>query len=708
MAKPLYSDTTLAVSHLVHAIECGALALPELQRPYVWPAAKARDLFDSMYKGFPVGNLLFWKTGAEPGARRIGTDAKHTAVPQHLIVDGQQRLTSLYAVITASHVLANDFTHRRIRIAFRPTDATFAVTDAAVEKDPEYLSDISTLWEPGNRKRAVRGFLERLSLKRDLDEAEKDRLDTALDDLYNLESYPFKIVELAESIEEEEVAEIFVRINSNGVTLNQADFILTLLSVYWEEGRCALEDFCRESRSPSSGGPSPFNWHIQPDPAQLLRVTAVLALRRAVLKQVYAVLRGRDADSGRSSADVREEQFGRLQAAQKHVLDLTHWHEFLQCLERAGFRGSKMISSENAVIYSYALWLVGRVDYQVSLDRLRETIARWFFMAHTTSRYSGSFETRVEQDLGRLGSVAAGDAEAYLATLNKVIDDTLTQDYWSITLPNALDTAAAKSPALMAYIAALNILDADALLSTGKVRARLDPAVIVKKGIERHHLFPKNHLKNRGIPETQRINQIANMALVEWSDNIAISDKAPTDYWHEQVAAKRLSADRIARQGYWHALPTNWERMEYDDFLAARRSLIATVVRDAFVELGDSDYRPPTPSGPPTLPAARQAVPWIRLTDLLEQGLLAPGTRLTPKPTGVEAEGTLSVDGCIVVEGGSYDSPSPAAAAVGWKVNGWTFWLAHLPAGPVLIDDLRTEYRRIAAHSEPAGEGTSQ
>ncbi|MDX3235253.1 DUF262 domain-containing protein [Streptomyces sp. ME03-5709C] len=699
MAKPLYSDTTLAVSHLVHAIERGSLALPELQRPYVWPASKARDLFDSMYKGFPVGNLLFWKTGAEPGARRIGAATEHAAVPQHLIVDGQQRLTSLYAVLTASPVLANDFTFRRIRIAFRPGDATFAVTDAAVEKDPEYLSDISALWEPGNRKRTVRGFLKRLSLKRELDEAEKDRLDTALDDLYNLENYPFKVVELVESIEEEEVAEIFVRINSNGVTLNQADFILTLLSVYWEEGRCALEDFCREARRPSSSAPSPFNWHIQPDPAQLLRVTAVLALRRAVLKQVYAVLRGRDAESGRSTAAVREEQFGRLRSAQKHVLDLTNWHEFLQCLERAGFRGSKMISSANAVIYCYALWLIGRVDYQVPLDRLRETIARWFFMAHTTSRYSGSFETQVEQDLARLGSIPAGDAEAYLAALNKVIDDTLTQDYWDITLPNALDTAASKSPALMAYIAALNILDADALLSTGKVRARLDPAVIAKKSIERHHLFPRNYLKRTGVEDVQRINQIANMALVEWHDNIAISDKPPAEYWADQVAAKRLPHDRLTRQRHWHALPADWEHMAYEAFLAARRSLIAAVVRDAFRELGDTDYRAPTPSAPPVFPAARQPVPWTGLAHLMEHGLLVAGTRLTPKPEGVEAEGTLDADGGIVIEGVAYDSPSGAARAVGWRVNGWTFWHAHRPDGVVLIDDLRAEYRRATAES---------
>jgi hypothetical protein len=166
-----------------------------------------------------------------------------------------------------------------------------------------------------------------------------------------------------------------------------------------------------------------------------------------------------------------------------------------------------MLSGQNAILYSYALWLIGRVDYGVSLDRLKEVIARWFFMAHTTGRYSGSFETRFEADVARLSSVASGDSDGFIAALDQVINDTMTSDYWSITLPNELATSAAKSPALLAYIAALNIHDADVLLSTSKVRSRLDPAITLKKGIERHHLFPKGYLKTTlNITGTKRVN----------------------------------------------------------------------------------------------------------------------------------------------------------------------------------------------------------
>ena len=563
MATTLFRDTTYSAFGLIEDIRQGEVALPDIQRPFVWGATKVRDLLDSMYKGFPVGYLLFWETGVEAGARQIGTEAKQR-VPRLLIVDGQQRLTSLYAVFTGSEVVKDDYSEGRIRIAFRPDDATFAVADAATDNDPEFIADISAIWVPGQRKNVVRAYLARLGSKRQLDDVERDRLDEAIDRVHDLRDYPFKAVELASSVEEEQVAEVFVRINSEGVTLSQADFILTLMSVFWEKGRRQLEDFSRGCTVPTLSTASPFNWYIQPSPAQMLRVSVALAFRRAVLKHVYTLLRGKDVETGKPDPERRDAQFAVLQHAHDKVLDLTNWHEFLQCLERAGFRGSKMISSDSAVLFSYALWLLGRVDYGVPLDRLREVIARWFFMAHTTGRYSGSFESRFEQDVARLADLMPGDAEGYIRILSTIVDDTLTADYWSITLPNELATSASKSPALLAYIAALNILDADALLSTGKVRTRLDPAITVKKGIERHHIFPRAYLRSElGITDNKEINQIANMALVEWADNIAISDDAPEVYWPAQLAIKNLPAEVLSRQQYWHALPEGWQHMDY-------------------------------------------------------------------------------------------------------------------------------------------------
>jgi hypothetical protein len=530
--------------------------------------------------------------------RQIGVGDKSVPVPYHLIVDGQQRLTSLYAVTTGKPVVREDFTEARIKIAFNPYTEQFAVPDATTEKQVEWLADITPLFD--DFLDTVESYTERLEQARDdLTKQERKHLFAVFDRVHDLVHYQFSVVELDTTAEEEQVAEVFVRINSEGVVLNQADFILTLMSVFWEKGRRELEDFARAAKTPTLSQASPFNWYIQPQPAQMLRVTAALAFRRAVLKHVYSALRGKDIETGKSDPIRRDAQFQRLQQAHDQVLDLTNWHEFLQCLERAGFRGAKMISSQNAIIYSYALWLIGRVDYAVSLDRLREVMARWFFMATVTARYSGSFETQVEQDLSLLQDVTAGDASGFCSRLSQVVSDTLTNDFWAITLPNGLATSAAKSPALLAYIAALNILDADPLLSTGKVRSRLDPTITAKKGIERHHLFPREYLRKQlGVTDTKAINQIANMALVEWSDNIKISDQAPPDYWPTQVQAKKTTSgptdDRLARQVHWHALPDNWQTLAYQDFLAQRRHLMAAVVKEAFGLLADHSYDPPT------------------------------------------------------------------------------------------------------------------
>ncbi|CAM5739342.1 hypothetical protein SHIRM173S_00848 [Streptomyces hirsutus] len=196
MATVLFKDTTHQVADLITDIRRGEIALPDLQRPYVWQPAKARELFDSMYKGFPVGYLLFWETGIEPGARQIGEGAKPEAA-RRLIVDGQQRLTSLFAVMTGTPVVREDYRTTRVRLAFRPSDDTFAVTDAAIERDPEYLPDISVLWDTATgRRKVIRDFLARLNDKRPLTEAEEDRIQDALDRLHDLESYPFKGVVL--------------------------------------------------------------------------------------------------------------------------------------------------------------------------------------------------------------------------------------------------------------------------------------------------------------------------------------------------------------------------------------------------------------------------------------------------------------------------------------------------------------------------------
>lgn len=397
---------------------------------------------------------------------------------------------------------------------------------------------------------------------------------------------------MTDKANEEHVAEIFVRINSEGVQLNQADFILTLMSVHWEQGRRQLEDFARAAVNGNGSGPSPKNAYIDPKPDQMLRVSVGLAFRRGRLSAIYNILRGKELATGKVAAEARDEQFMLLKNAQNEVLNLTNWHEFLKCLSHAGFRSGAMITSNNALLFTYTLWLVGRRDFGLDVKTLRSVIGRWFFMAHTTNRYSSSPETQIESDLGRIKDLPQGDKAAFCAELDRLVRANLTGDYWSIQLPGALDSSASYSPALHGYWAALNLLDADLLFSDQRVRDLSSPNAGAPRGIERHHLFPKQFLATHGVTETRQRNSIGNMAYLDWPDNAQISSEDPRVYLPVMKAS--VSDERWKQQVYWHALPVGWEQMDYPVFLEKRRRLMAKVVRDGFATLWGASAPPPS------------------------------------------------------------------------------------------------------------------
>jgi hypothetical protein len=586
----VFSNVAYQLSDLISGIELGTIGLPEIQRPFVWKQSKVRDLFDSMYKGFPVGYLLFWANDVRPGAKQIGAEGKQL-VPQQLIVDGQQRLTALYAVVKGRSVIGEDFVPHRIRIAFRPRDAQFDVATGPIRKDPEYIADISELWaEKVQLFGYTSSFLKQLQQYRQnkgelLDDEEAGRIAAAIGRLHGLQHYPFTALLISAALNEEQVADIFVRINSKGVPLNQADFILTLMSVHWDAGRKELEAFCRAARQSASAHPSPYNRFIQPDPDQLLRVAVALAFRRARLENVYSVLRGKDMDTGQVSEERRQAQFEALAEAQGYALNLENWKGFLRVPMVSGYRTGSLITSQTALVYAYALYLLGRRDFHVDHAELRGVMARWLFMTFLTARYSSSPESQMEKDLTRLRSVREGGE--FVAVLDQIIDDALTDDYWRITLPNDLATSSARSPALFAYYAALNLLDAPVLFSALKVSELLDPSTHGQRSsLERHHLFPRRFLEKQGYSRVQEINQIANFALVEWPDNAKISARAPAEYFPEFVDKMRrnhhLDDASLARMMHLHALPEDWHMMTYETFLTQRRARIATVVREGW------------------------------------------------------------------------------------------------------------------------------
>ncbi len=579
----LFKQVHYSLHKLIRYIETGEIGLPDIQRPFVWKNGKVRDLFDSLYKGFPAGCLLFWSIEDNVNdVIQIGKK-KEKAVPRFLIVDGQQRLTSLYAVLKNAPVKDSDYKDKYISIAFRPRDGKFEVTNAIIEKNPEFITNISELWSGHiNKSTFVIQYLEKLKAHNIiLAENDKESLSKSIDRLYNLPNYSFTVLELHSSVDESLVADIFVRVNSQNVVLNKADFILTLMSVFWEKGRSDLEKFCYIAKQPLPiRDISPFNYFIKPEPDDILGVSIALGFRRVGLQFAYSLLRGKDFDTSEFVEEKKKENFGILEYAQSYVLDLSNWHEFLKILFQAGFRSESMIASKMAIIYSYALFLIGKRDFNVEPMRLRNIIARWFFFISLTGRYTVLPEEAMESDLTKLKR--KNSENEFLETLEQIMKNVLTEHFWKINLPHYLDTSDGRSPVLYAYFASLNILDAYVLFSTMKVSELLDPAIKYNKpSLERYHhnLFPKRYLEKIGITDIKEINKIANFALLEWSDNMNISDLPPDAYFpkYEQRLSKEMR--------YWYALPEGWEKLHYKVFLQKRKSAIAKVIQDGYEHL---------------------------------------------------------------------------------------------------------------------------
>jgi hypothetical protein len=575
MSETVFNKVDYDLGTLIKYIGLGEIGLPDIQRPFVWPNVKVRDLFDSMYKGYPVGYLLFWQN--ELAKRSIGEVNKQKP-PKLVIVDGQQRLTSLYAVVKKIAVLRKNFEREYIQIAFNPLEEKFEVYDAAIKRDKEFIPNISILWDEATDVfEVVDNYLQGLKTTREVTDDEVKSIKKSISKLHGLLSFPFTALELVSDIDEESVSDVFVRINSKGTTLKQSDFILTLMSVFWDEGRKALEQFCCDSRKPSKGRPSPFNYFIEPSPDQLLRVGVGVAFKRARLQYVYSILRGKDLETGEFSEDRRIQQFDVLKNAQDRVLNLQYWHDFMKCIRQAGFLGNKMISSQNNLLFSYILYLIGRTEYKVPELDLRRAISRWFFMSAVTGRFTGSPESAMEFDLAGLRIVKT--SEEFVKYLNRVCDLSISSDFWGVTLQNHLATSSPRSPSLFAYYAALVLLDAKALFSRIRVAELLDPSINATcSGVERHHLFPKEYLKNLGITSTRDTNQIANYAFMEWFDNRKVSDKAPAEYLPEMKDRFKDSDMELAKLYKVHALPEDWEQMEYWGFLEKRRELMAKVI----------------------------------------------------------------------------------------------------------------------------------
>jgi hypothetical protein len=560
-----------------------------------------------MFIGFPVGTLVLWHTAEEKDARALGA-ARRGLRATTLVIDGQQRLTSLYSVMRGEEVEDRDGSKRRITISFRPRDGRFEVADAAIRQDPEFLPDITELWNgPRTKFQIRRDLLNGLREKgRDIDDEYEEAVEQNLERAHGIRGYRFPTVEIrktaaAGEVREEDVADIFVRINNQGTRLGQAEFVLTLLSVFHGKLRDRIETRARQMSE---------NGVVAVDTQQVLRMACAVGFGRARMSAIYRYLRGVDPVTGDADPNRRVERLDILDLAAAECVDATLWRDFMLRVTHAGFVCQGLVASTNAVVNAYAYYLLGR-RAGVPKQQLDEGISRWLFGALLTARYTSASETKFEEDLVRVRGLTPGAPDRFMLTLDGVLGDTITGDYWTRTLPAALETQRSRAPVALAFRAAQVILGARALFSDQLLQNLLNPpGKGGRAASEMHHLFPKAWLQAHGVEERRRINQVANLADVGWHQNSMAGRASPAKYVARLREELSIDDQRWGRMCAEHALPPQWELMDYATFLEQRRPRMADVIRIAYRKLGGEPEAPPL-APPWFLPGAE--VVWKRI-----------------------------------------------------------------------------------------------
>ena len=590
MGKELFDNIPSKVADLLSDVKNGRIGLPDLQRPFVWKDNKVRELLDSMMKGYPIGYIMLWSSPDNyENTDHIGKNEKTFKRPEDLVIDGQQRLTALLAAIYGVTIKDKNYNERTIKISFNPLTREFAVWTQAYERNPEWISEISRVFaadQEHNVSKFRKAFIKSANESREknnenlLTEDEEDLIEKNINDLLNLGIYSLPTLKINSKADEQDVADIFVRVNSGGQTLTEKNFIETLIAVYDNDVHNKINQFCAASRVPADK--TSYNQILFVDPSHLIRMSVGVGFRRARLRYAYMLLRGKNLKTGEITQTVREDNLRIFKNSLDIVTNLNNWHSFMNLFVSAGYLKSSFVASSNAVVFSYVLYLIGKYDYKVSSVDLQRIICKWIFMSTITGFYTGSTETEVEKQFADLRDVH--NANEFVAYLDSVIKNRFTDDYFTYSLPSELNSSSATSPAWYGYIAALNVLGTPMLFSNVLLSQYfVTGANGGKNSIDKHHIFPKHYLEQIGYNNDRDRNQIANFTYLDYTTNIDISDAPPTEY----VARYK---DKIGKNAYklacaQNALPENFELLPYPDFLAQRRILMAKIVKSAYEKL---------------------------------------------------------------------------------------------------------------------------
>ena len=533
-----YSVTPHPIDTLLTWVKSGEIAIPEIQRPFVWEPTKVRNLLDSLYQGYPVGYLIAWRN---PTVRlKDGTPS----AGKRILIDGQQRVTALMAAILGHDVMNKDYQTVRIRIAFHPQEERFEVANPAIRKDGAWIEDVAAVFAPdADLIELTEGYTSRNPA------ADRKFVGKVLHRLQMIVNNHVGIIELAEDLDIETVTEIFIRVNSAGASLSQADFAMSKIAANETYGgnllRKAIDYFCHLAVAPGflsriEKGDKAFaaseflpqmRWLkdvnddiYDPTYTDMLRVAFTSEFGRGKLQDLVALLSGRNFETRQFEDVIAGESFARLKKGILAFMSETHFKRITMILRSAGFVSSALIGGKNAVNFAYIVYLRGRAE-KVPADELERLVRRWYAMSVLRGRYTGNPETTFDFDIRQI------EARGLVAYAEAVIETELAESFWTGMLPQVMDTSSAGSPYFLAYQAAQVKLGDKGFLSRD-ITAR----DLLLNRSDVHHVYPANFLKRKGLDRGQ-YNQIGNFVLAQSEINIAIGDTSP-DVYFAQLAAQ--------------------------------------------------------------------------------------------------------------------------------------------------------------------------
>jgi hypothetical protein len=557
-------DTT--VNELVDMVKRGELTLPEMQRRYVWPATRVRDLLDSLYRGYPSGTILVWETDQKPPTRELAvSQAKNLFMTQKMLLDGQQRLTSLCAVLSGEPVTVRN-RKRPIEILFNldhpegpPQDSTEddaaspqnngdeeGDEDSDQDEGPTLLQRLSKRTFVVASKQLLSNpnwirVSEAMSDKSDWtllkplalqpDDPKYQKYSLRLQRLRRIREYPYVMQVLERGLAYDEVAEIFVRVNSLGVKLRGSDLALAQITARWKNSLKLFEEFS-ESFDDA--------WSVI-DVGLLVRSLVVFATHQSRFKTVQ---------------NIGLEQM--QQAWNEVKKGLNFAANFLRT--NVGIEDGSLLSSSWIILAIAAFAAVRK--YKLSAHEERE-VKNWALIASARGHFTrGSTETFLDQDLNIIFKEGSIDA----------LHDQLQQQLGRVTVhPADFLARGIRSPLFAATYLAFKEAGAKDWLSGLGLSLQHQGKMHL---IEYHHIFPKSLLASHRF-EKANINELANIAFISGRANRKILNKEPKKYLPE-ILAERGEESLVA-----HAIPLDpalWEIEAFPQFLEWRRAKLAGLV----------------------------------------------------------------------------------------------------------------------------------